>query len=203
MIHPQRTRSAVIAVSLLALASVLLLAGCNSKDKEPAAPARSGETALGSLPIAESSLSTMAPDAKLLVVQTAQSVAPTGTPVWAYLFGSPSSDKTYLVYSTGRQIMGAQEYGSAGLSADEWKEVPGTGDWKVDSDEAYTKALAVSGATGSPNAYFMGLLTYKAEDDTSTIKPMVWQVMFDPGESGATTATIEVDAASGTAEVLK
>jgi len=201
MTRAQKDRIAVAVVAIIAIAAVLLLGGCG--DKNSATPAKSGPSALGSLPVAESALSTMAPDAKLLVVQTAQAVEPTGTPVWTYLFGSPASDKTFLVYATGSKVMAAQEYGTAGLSDDEWKSVPSTDDIKVDSDAAYDKALTTAGGKGDPNAYFMGMLMYKSADDTSTIKPMVWQVMFDPGSSGATTDTIEVDAKTGTATVLK
>ena len=186
---------------MILLALALLVAGCGSKSS--GSTVEPGPTALGSLPAARSALSTMAPDAKLLVVQSAQAVTPTGTPVWAYLFGSPSNDKTFVVYMTGGQSMGAQEYATAGLSADEWKKVPGTDDWTVDSDTAYTKALAESGAKGDPAAYMMGLLTYKSAEDTSTIKPFVWQVFFDPGKSGATTGAIEVDAKTGAASVAK
>lgn len=201
MIRARKTRFATVAAAMILLALALLVAGCGSKSS--GSTVEPGPTALGSLPAARSALSTMAPDAKLLVVQSAQAVTPTGTPVWAYLFGSPSNDKTFVVYLTGGQSMGAQEYGTAGLSADEWKNVPGTDGWTVDSDTAYTKALAASGAKGDPAAYMMGLLTYKSAEDTSTIKPFVWRVIFDPGKSGATTGTIEVDAKTGAATVAK
>ena len=49
--------------------------------------------------------------------QTAQAVTPTATPVWGYLFGSPSTDKTFFVYVTAGRSMGAKQYGQAGLSA--------------------------------------------------------------------------------------
>ncbi len=201
MIRARKTRFAVVAFAVIAMALLLLVAGCGSKSS--GTTVESGPTALGGLAAAESSLSTMAPDAKLLFVQTAQAVTPTDTPVWAYLFGSPSTDKTFAVYVRSGQLMGAQEYGAAGLSADEWKKVPETDPWKVDSDEAYTKALAVSGAKGDPAAYVMGLLAYKAAEDTTTVKPFVWQVNFDPGTSGATTSTIGVDANTGSAAVVK
>lgn len=192
----------VLSVFVLAM---VLAGGCSNKSDSgststSATPPSEG-TALTSLEVAQSSLATMAPDAKLLLVQTAQAVEPTGTPVWAYLFGDAATDKTYIVYVAGGQSMGAQEYGSAGLSEDDWANVPGTDEWKVDSNEAYTKALAVSGATGDPSAYLMGLMTFKSGTDTSTVEPFVWQVLFDPGESGATTKTITVDAKTGEAAV--
>ncbi len=124
--------------------------------------------------------------------------------MWAFLFGSPSSDKTYVVYIAGGTTMsGAQEYGTAGLSAAEWAKVPGTEAWKIDSDAAYKKALEVSGAKGTPTGYMMGLLTYKPEADTSTVEAFVWNVQFDPGDSGATTSSIKVDARTGAAAVAK
>lgn len=199
MIRRDRTRLALV-VSLTALVAVAMLAGCT---QGAATAVKDGPTALGSLKAAQSSLSTMAPDAKLLVVQTAQAVEPTGTPIWEFLFGSPKSDKVYAVYVSGGKSMGAQEYGAAGLSAAEWAKVPSTDAWKIDSDAAYKSARAAAGGTGDPAAYLMGFLTYKPATDTSTIEPFVWNVVFDPGTSGASTGTINVDAQTGKATLAK
>lgn len=188
----------LLAVAALVLVTLALAACGQNSDSVKAGP-----TALGSLDAARSALSTTAPDAKLLVVQTAQATATTGTPVWSYLFGSPSTDKLYVVYLTGGKSMGAQEYGKVGLTKEQWAKVPTTDDLKVDSDEALKAALAASGAKGDPLAYMMGILTYKPETDTSTIEPLVWTVQFDPGESGATTSSINVDAKTGKATVSK
>lgn len=195
-----RTRTAVIAVAVSLVVMAATVAACAPKT---ATTTKSGPTALDNLPAARSSLSTLAPDAKLLLVQTAQAVTPTATPIWAFLFGSPSNDKTYLVYATQGRAMGAQAFGTAGLSKDEWSKVPGTDSWKVDSDQAYSKALAVSGAKGPPKAYGMGLITYKPKASTSTIEPFVWSVQFDPGTSGATTSPITVNANTGSAAIKK
>jgi hypothetical protein len=207
MIGSRRARiaSTVVVVALSAAA----LVGCSnatsatgssssSSAASGAAVATSGTTALGNLGAAVSSLSTTAPDAKLLVVQTAQAVTPTGTPVWAYLFGSPSTDKTYVVYSTNGMSMGAQLYGTAGLSAADWAKVPGTGTWKVDSDAALAKALTASKASGQPARYIMGFTTYKPVDSTSTALPFVWNVQIDTsGTVGAVAAGFDVDARTG------
>lgn len=197
----QRNRPvSIVLIVAFALVAVALLSGCGSKAKTPAA---GGATALGNLAVAQSALSTSAPDAKLLVVQTAQAVTSTATPVWAYLFGSPKSDKTYVVYISNGKTMSSAEYGNAGLTADDWAKVPGLDVWKTDSDAAYKSALGVSGAKGDPNAYMMGFVTYKPKTDTSTIEPFTWVVSFDPGKSGATTKTIEVNAETGVAKVSK
>lgn len=198
MIARERTRLAVV-VAATAVLAIALLAGCTSG----AGSAKAGPTALGSIEAAKSALSTMAPDAKLLVVQTAQAVEPTGTPMWEFLMGSPKTDKVYAVYVSGGKSLGAQEYGTAGLSTDQWKAVPTLDEWKTDSDAAYKAALAVSGAKGDPAAYLMGFLTYKPSTDTSTIEPFVWNVVLDPGTSGATTSTILVDAKTGKASIAK
>ena len=197
----RRMRLTGIAVVASLAVVAMLVAGCAGQTGTTAATSK--KTALGSLPAAQSALSTTAPDAKLLVVQTAQAVTPTATPVWGYLYGSPSTDKTYIVYVTEGQSMGAKEYGKAGLSADEWKLVPGTDAWKVDSDAALTKALAASGGSGAPKAYVMGFVTYKPKTDTSTIEPFVWSVQLDPGSSGATTKPINVNATTGAATATK
>ena len=194
-----RTQLARLVIPAMVAALTAGLLGCSGTSDTVA----SGPTALGTLSAAESALSTAVPDAKLLLVQTASSVTPTGTPVWGYLFGSPSTDKTYLVYASDGKAMGAQEYATANLSESEWAEVPDTYAWKIDSDDAYKKALEVSGANGDPAAYMMGLMTYKSSADTSTVEPLVWNVWFDPGSSGATKNTIEVDANSGDARVVE
>ncbi len=200
MISRQRTRLiGVVSVTALVLATALL-SGCGQK----AAPVvEAGPTALGSLTAARSALSTSAPDAKLLLVQTVQAVESTATPVWAFLFGSPSSDKTFVVYMSGGKSMGAQEYGTADLTVEQWAKVPGVDKWKIDSDTAFENALAAGGGIGDPAAYVMGFTTFKPEEDTSTVKPFVWTVQFDPGTSKVTTSPIDVDATTGEATVLK
>jgi hypothetical protein len=198
MIRTRTNRTAVmVLVAGFALAALLLVTGCGGDSDS----ATTSASAKAGLPIAESALSTMAPDAKLLVVETAEGVTPTSTPVWAYLFGSPESDKTYVVYVSDGKVESASEYGTAGLSADEWGKVPGTDDWKIDNDVAYENALEVSGADGTPAAYYMGFQTYvpEAYAASSTVGAFVWYVSFDPGESGATTGTVQVDATTGEA----
>ena len=196
----RRSRFAGTATAVMLVLVAIVLSGCLPAS---GSKAKSGGTAQGSLSVARSALATTAPDAKLLVVQTAQAVLPTASPVWGYLFGSPSTDKTYMVYVSSGQSMGAQEYGTAGLSASEWPKVPGTDSWKVDSDAAYAKALALSGAKGQPAAYMMGMVTYKPVASTSTIEPFVWSVQFEPGASGATTRAIDVNAMTGATSLSK
>jgi hypothetical protein len=199
--HTRYRFGAVVLIAALVLSAAALV-GCSKK--EPAKPAVSaGATVLDGLAKAQSALSTTAPDAKLLVVQTAQASPTTATPDWIYLFGSPKTGRTYAVYVANGKSMGAQEYGSAGLTDAEWAKVPKTGPWTVDSDDALKKALVASGAKGTPNAYVMGLMTFKPSTDTSTIEPYVWNVQFDPGSSGAATGTISVDAKTGAATVAK
>ncbi|MHB9004728.1 MAG: hypothetical protein ACYC6C_11815 [Coriobacteriia bacterium] len=193
------TRTALIVLAAgLALSALLITAGCGDSEKD----AEITQGAKAGLAVAQSALETMAPDAKLLVVETAEGVTPTSTPVWAYLFGSPESDKTFVVYVSDGKAMNASEYGTAGLSEAEWSEVPGTDDWKIDNVEAYDKALELSGADGAPAAYYMGFQTYVPEAfaASSTVSAFTWYVSFDPGESGASTATVAVDAKTGEAK---
>lgn len=202
MTHARIDRIAgTIIVCLLTVALAFALAGCNDKapDKTPQAG-----TAREGLEVAQSALTTMAPDAKLLVVQTAEAVTPTATPVWTYLFGSPQTDAIFVVYVTDGKSMGASEYGTAGLSAEEWAEVPELDAWTFDSDDAYDKAYAISGAKSTPAAYYMGFQTYVPDsfEGSMTVEPYTWYVSFDPGASGATTSTIAVSA-EGEASVLE
>jgi hypothetical protein len=194
MSHARTFDRVRIAAGLaITVALVLTLAGCGGqKSTTPeAASAKAG------LPIAISSLSTMAPDAKLLVVQTTGVASTTSTPVWQYLFGSPKTDKTYMVVVKDGKATETAEYGTAGLSAQEWAKVPGTDFWKIDNADAYKTALASAKASGEAG-YTMGFLTYiPAADVGSTTLPRVWYVSFDPATSKATTGTVGVDANTG------
>lgn len=195
--HVPSRRLSLVAVVFVALALAVVLVGCGDKDE----PAATSGSAMGGLDVARSAISTMAPDAKLLLVQTATSLAPTETPVWAYLFGSPTNDKTYVVYVSNGKTMQAAEYGTAGLSEKEWGEVPGTDDWKIDSAAAYDKAVDASGLSAAPSFYNMGFLTYvPSSDETNTTKPFVWHVQLIPSGSGDATASVRVDAKTGAAE---
>jgi hypothetical protein len=194
------TRLTVAASVAMFMLAAGLLAGCA---QTPATTAAGGATAQAGLKAAQSALSTTAPDAKLLVVQTAQAVSPTATPVWGYLFGSPSTDKTYVVYLSNGKSMGMQEYGTSGLSAADWKKVPSSDAWKVDSDVALSKAWALTGTSGNPPAYLMGFMTFKPKTDTSTVEPFVWSVQFDPGTSGGPAKAYNVNATTGAASVAK
>lgn len=205
----KRVRSASPVRLLLVIALVLSLsaaAGCGSKKSSGSSgktPAPQGKTAKQALPAAQSALATTAPDAKLLLVQTAAAVTPTSTPVWAYLFGSPKSEKLYVVRVANGQAMPPAEYGSAKqLGTFEWNKVPNLDAWKVDSDEAYQKAYAASGAKSAPPQWVMGFITYVPKtEETQTATPFEWSVQFDPGSSGATPNVINVNATTGETKV--
>jgi hypothetical protein len=195
-----------LASAALALMLVVGLAGCSgSKSSSTETPPTvTGSTAKGSLPAAQSALSTMAPDAKLLLVTTA-GIVTTAPPVWQYLFGSPKSGKTYSVNMMGGNAL-PQEYGSAGLTPDEWAAVPGLDKWKIDSDVAVQKARSVyTAAGGDDSAYILGMVTYVPKSATKTTsKALVWSVSFDPSKRGkAPTPTVEVNAETGVAAFPK
>jgi len=198
MIHVRTSRPAkIVSILALALALVVAVAGCGSKSTgTTAAPVKSGTTAKAGLPIATSMLTTTAPDAKLLVVQTANTVTTTSAPVWSYLFGSPKTDKTYLVYVKDGKAEPAAEYGTAGLGKTEWPLVPSADAWVIDSDVALQKAQAASGAKPA-GPYTMGFISHVPKSEkVSTTKALVWYVSFDQA-SGASTGTVEVDAKTG------
>lgn len=204
-------RAEFASIGLVVVLALVLLSGCTQKASAPAVKAGSataptvprGSTALANLGPAQSSLSTIAPDAKLLLVTLGEDTAPTGTPVWTFLFGSPSTDKSYVVHISLGQVMAAQEYGAAGLTKGEWSNVPGTESWKIDSDAAYAKALTLGGADRSSSKYMMGLETYKSSADTGTVEPFVWRVLLYPSTSSETTTHVDVNATTGAASVRK
>lgn len=195
-VHVPFRRLALLG-GMLALSAVML-AGCNGKE-EPAAPTPSGNSAKSGVETARSALSTMAPDAKLLLVQTAMSTSPTQTPPWAYLFGSEESNKTFIVYTQNGTVMQAGEYGTADLTPAQWKEVPGLDVWKIDSDAAYKTAREASGFKADPAQINMGMLLYvpKSQESTATAKELIWYVTLAADPSGEQTTSVLVDAQTG------
>lgn len=188
-----RTTFRQIAGTFVAAAfvySALLVAGC--KSPAPVSP----DTALGSASVAKSVLSTVAPDARLLVMQTARTVEPSGTPEWSFLFGSPAADSIYLVRVKGGQSLGYVNYGPGGIKLSEYANVPDVAECKVDSDEAYQAALEASNAEATPHPYMMAIQFYvpSSQPNSDTVKPMVWYVDLDT-PSGP--VQIHVDAKTG------
>jgi hypothetical protein len=190
------TRVILAAALLLTLGGVL--AGCGKSASTKSAPTSSGPTAKESLPIAQAALATTAPDAKLLVAETANVVTATSTPVWEYLFGSPKDDKVYaVVVDKGKAT--SSEYGTAGLSATEWAAVPNSDAWKVDSPAAYKTALENFPKGNASSPYAMRIVIYVPKSaTTSTVKPMDWTVYFNPMETtGVPTGTVDVNGTTG------
>ncbi|MGV8084467.1 MAG: hypothetical protein AB2L09_12695 [Coriobacteriia bacterium] len=193
--HTARTgRFAKIA---LAAAFVLIFAaaivGCGDKSDS----SEGKDTALGTLSVAQSSLSTMAPDAKLLVVQTANVASTTSTPVWAYLFGSPETDATYIVFVQEGEAT-PYEYGQASLTATQWADVPDTDEIKIDSDKAHDLAAAKLSEADRDAPWVMGLVTYLPSTQESGVTQMSWSVTFNPeAMDESDIKAYEVDARTG------
>lgn len=192
-------------VAAIALGLVLALGGCGKQASTttPAAPA--GETAMDALKVAKSSLSTTAPDSKMLIVQTA-GIVTTAAPEWEFLLGAPKTDVVYAVVVKDGKVVQGSEYGTANLSAAEWAAVPAADAWKIDSPDAYSKALAAYPAGTKQTAYTMGFVTYIPKQSSQpNTKAMTWMVTFDPSSmnSKVTTNTIYVDATTGAVTVPK
>jgi len=190
----------VLAVALVVSLSAVIT-GCGKKAADTTPTAPKGKTAMDSLKAAQSTLSTTAPDAKLLVVQTGAVVTSTSAPVWQYLFGSPKTDTVYAVTVMSGAAT-ATPYGTAGLSKTEWAAVPSVDKWKIDSDEALKKAMATYPNAKASTAYLMGFVTYTPKGAASATKPMIWDITFDPASLGKeTTSTVNVDVATGAAKL--
>ena len=194
------TNRPTVVLAVLGILCLLLIAGCGrSSDADGQTT-----TAKDDLSAASSALSTMAPDAKLLVVQTAAPVNPSVTPAWSYMFGSPKSGKLYAVTMNEGKVMHATETGPAGLDEKEWADVPDSDSWPIDSDEAYDAALKASGIKGVPRSYTMLLETYvpaSARGKENPTKALVWYVGFEAETGSGEGSVVQVDAKSG--EVIK
>ena len=191
MIHSRMIQRAKIGAAIaVVLVALFLLAGCGAKQADSSAQPSASASAKAGLATATSAVSTAAPDAKLLVVQTSGAVTSTSTPVWSYLFGSPKTDKTYLVLVKDGKAVQTTEYGTANLTAAQWAEVPSLDSWKIDSPEAYAKARATNNA--NPSATYL-----PPTAAGSASKALTWYVSFDPQTSNATTGTVELDVKTG------
>ncbi len=200
MISRPRVRSVVLGMILVvAVALASVLSGCGADSKTADAPPLGTKdlTALQALKVAQDSIESVAPDARVLIVTTTRVVEPTATPEWQFLLGSPASNMTYAVVVTEGQAM-ASPYTTSTLSADEWAALPSGEDIKVDSDEARSKALKAY-PDGTDDVYVINLLAGAPGVPTSSLtKPMTWVVMFDPTRaSGDQTSTVEIDATTG------
>lgn len=202
-ISTARLTRAALAL-LLALTLAGLMTGCSKKAESETKS--TGTTAKANVAVAQSALSTTAPDAKLLLVQTANVVTTTSTPVWQYLFGSPKDGSIFAVTVADGKVTATQPYGSAGMETSEWADVPSIDEWKIDSDAAYKSALAFDKANNDKMPWAMGFVTYvpKSAQTSTTIDPLTWSVSFDPqGTLGTPPAAINVSATTGKASASK
>lgn len=192
----------VVLVALMALAAAAVVTGCN---KNTAETPSGGTTAKGNVEVAKSSLSTTAPDAKLLLVQTANVVTETSTPVWQYLFGSPKDGSIYAVTVKDGKVVATEPYGTAGMEDAEWAQVPGADEWKIDSDAAYDAALKANSKNTKATPWAMGFVTYvpKSAESSTTIDAFKWSVAFDPQSQTGSANSVDVDAKTGEATVAK
>lgn len=182
-------KMALVTVFVLVFAAAIV--GCGDKSDQRK------DTALGTLSGARSALSTMAPDAKLLVVQTANVASATSTPVWAYLFGSPDTNATYIVFMQEGEAT-PYEYGEASLTATQWADVPSTDEIEIDSDEAHELAAKELSGADADAPWVMGLVTYLPGAEQSGVKQMSWSVTFNPeAAEEADIKVFEVDARTG------
>ncbi len=193
----------IAAIAIVAFAIVFALGGCKkSADSSETPPG--ALTAKSALPLAMSEISSGAPDAKLLLVQSRDIMTATSTPVWQFLIGSPKNNTIYAVTVESGEAT-SQLYGTADLPKEEWDAVPGVDEWKIDSDEAHKKALEVLKDGDAKTPYLMGFVTYvpKANADTN-VRAGWWNISFDPKKiTKATTNTVEVNYNSGEAVVAK
>lgn len=210
-----RTLPPMIALAAALCLVAALISGCGGQ-----APVSSGPTstvgagssttpkpitaALKSLAIARATLPTAAADARLYTVQSLRPVTPTASPEWDFVFVSPSTGKTWAAFVKGGLIMPSQQLPSSGLGSGEWSAIPASLDpWKIDSDAAYAKALEAVAPANRTGAYYLGMETYHAKKYKGTVEPFVWRVKLFPGASGETTLSLNVNATTGAASVIK
>ncbi len=198
-------RNLLLGLALLLMVALGALSGCSSGGSSgtgitvpPAADAKQAYS------IALSAVSTVAPDGKLLVCQTRKAITASATPSWDFLIGSPKTDDIYTVLVDNGKAQ-FSTYGKAGLTATQWAEVPRLEAWKIDSNAAHEKAVAVY-PNGKDAAYFAGFVTYVPQSATTPkdMRAMRWILSFDPASKGsAPTSTVDVDLTTGAAALAQ
>ena len=194
-------RRLVLSLALGLMLATGLVAGCSGTSTPTAASDASG--AKQAVAVAMTTLSTAAPDPRLLVGQTAGAITATSVPVWQFLIGNPKTDMIYAVQVENGKGQW-QPYGPASLTATEWAAVPPLSAWKVDSGEAHDKAVALHTSAKSA-AYMLGFVTFIPKKSGATSTPaMTWFVAFDPSARGNDpTSTVNVDMSTGAASFAK
>lgn len=202
------TRGARVGLMLVLTLSVGLLAACNSNSADDALPAIhkfvDTKSAKNAATVALSTLETAAPGGKLLGGETVARITATGTPMWQFLVGSPKDNSVYVVLVNNGRAQWRQ-WGSVTMKTEEWSKVPTMTAWKVDSDAARTKALALhpEGKNAKYSSSFMTYLPEAAVD--KPVVPMQWVISFGPLPKGskAPTSTVIVDMVTGAASFAK
>lgn len=204
-----RTAGAFVLLALTPLVAAALTACSDPVPENPTLNVSLEETSTGAdaqpvtakkaLDTARAAAKEKASDAKLLVVQTAQPAKPGEAPMWGYVFGSPSQNKTYMIYIHQGKAMPSEKTGEAGLTKEQWAKIPGDDAWPIDSDKAYEAALRASGSQWDPDEYSMALQTIVKKPDPGAAfgEALKWYVTFDFGAAMETTAPIAVDAKTG------
>jgi len=188
---------------VFAIVALAFLTACGGTDGQE--PATDTTTALANLGVAESAVATLAPDAKLLVVQAPSASMSGGAPLWVFLFGSPETGEMFSVSTANGVVMDTARAGAAPLETDEWASVPETAAWDVDSDEAYETALDAAALGADPTGYVMVMETYVPASAPAEpeVTAFVWYVTFTMADADATPPIVAVDASTGEATLVE
>lgn len=189
---------------VFAIVALAFLTACGGAASEPE-PAEESSSALDNLAAAESAVTTLAADTKLLVVQAPSASTSGADPLWVFLFGSPETGQMYSVSIVNGIVMNTAPAGAAPLESAEWASVPETAEWEVDSDEAYEAALDAAELEGTPTGYAMVLETYVPASAPAepAVTAFVWYVTFTMPDADAESPVIAVDARTGEATVVE
>lgn len=207
MTTQSRALRAALALVLVLLAGAL--AACNSGKKPESELSKVHKfvdttNAKNAAATALQTVDAKHPGVKLLYGQMIAPTTTTSTAMWQFLLGSPEDSTLYtVIVNSGRAQW--QTSGSVTMAKPEWSKVPTMTAWKVDSDVALKKALAVF-PNGRKSKYFASFITYLPDSATDrSIKPMQWVLSFDPSvnKGSAPTSTVLVDMATGDASFPK
>lgn len=199
-------RSLRVGLALAIMLTIGAAAGCNSKSGASSTtktkPADTTKVT-GAASVALSSVTTAAPDGKILLGQIVSPIATTATPMWEFLVGSPKTGQVYAVL-VNNGVGQSKDYGKVVLKAAEWKKVPDVSAWKIDSDVALADALKIY-PQGKTSAYSAGFVTFVPSSAPKTaVKAMTWNINFDPASKGkAPTSTVLVDMVTGATSFAK
>lgn len=175
--------AAVAAVSLVMLASLLLLSSClaPSVSRESASHMSYDPAFTQSYVAAQEAVSLKAEDAKLLAIQSDDFTLPGSKTSWVYLFYSWDRSSAYTVTVANGSAKVTDNPGMS-LAKTNFEAIPDISDSAFDADAAYRAVTEQLDGTGKLITCRAYIVSYAGESESATMPPCTWVFSFNQAE---------------------